>query len=903
MKRSSFLVLFIFALLFSALGTAEASVLKAEAVFGEPFGVCRIELPLSQTEKEIGKSYNNNYYYNYNDNYDAAFFEIINQTSVYESNKRALYPTWKINTEESNASGDKSILFLFQGQDELDVLLSKTGFETFQEKLKIKPVINEKLHEELIEEWWNTYIAKLTTLYRLDLYDPSAEIGIAAMMSRRLDLPLDYYRRMFNRYDNEFEDVFGFLLGTESIRLAMQTNTMLKIRDKDEIADEDLPEAASIPAMPVPQYNDSEVNVEPLAMRVPDECYYLRFGSFPDFLAAKDFLDRWGTVFRSVLSSRSVNYDVAKRIEKQLALYETILSRVFGDSVIEDVAIIGTDTFFREGAAIGILFQAKQNALLTRQLNSIRSDIKKNNPDVLESSETIDGHTVSLLSSPGNEVRSFYVTDGDFHLITTSKQIVQDFLATGKESKESLGSLKEFRYARSQINSSEKGIFIYLSDPFFRNLVSPAYRVEMTRRSQSVSEIQMLSLARLAAIQEGVASPSIESLIEKGFLPKGFGTRHDKTQPILDKDGAVTDSIRGAIGSFLPIPDVTIDKITSSEAEAYQYFANAYSGMWTNMDPVYGLLINERESEGEKIELKLSISPYARSRYGDFDGWLGAPSYNRISINSEDIINMEVQLSSRILDELLPLSLRIFGGLFDMDIPWEIKHGETNPSLMNLFGFSDAERYLRFYVGTVIPPIPLFDELYLRPFFGSMPKPNADGYSKTKAWYIDFWIRRFKSFFVLSNERGILESVTPNMHIEETDNPSQISLNLGDLSATRVGKLLRAESYANHRRTSAGNALLLHAYQQQLQPNSLNEALLAVQNHDLLCPLGGTYVSADIEQPDRFKSTAWTEETLYQTNQLPDTYRQTVIDELKSMRVEFSIDPDTLKTRLEIQTK
>ena len=892
--------------LFLALIPAKAFALQAEAVFGEPFGVCRIELPLSQAEREM---VNQGLYYDIS---YASFFETIHQASVYESNKRALYPAWSL-----SGNYQKTLLFLFHGQDELNVLLSKTGIETLRETIKIKPVKNEMRRKALLEEWWDDYLKKLEYLHRLDFYDPSIELGIASMIGRRLDLPLEKLTYMVRNYNNEFERTFGLLLGTESIRLAMQTNTMLETKDKSEPANQDLPAAASPPVMPIPDFNDRKVKVEPLAMRIPQECFYLRFGSFSTFLNARDFLDRWGTIFRSTLSSRSADYNMAKRVECQLALRETVLSRYFGSSVIKDVAIIGTDTFMREGAAIGILFQARQNTLLKNRLNSLRSDILAENPSVKESSVTINGRTVSLLSSPDNTVRSFYVQDGDFHLVTTSRWIVQAFLATAETSAQSLGSLQEFRYARSHISSSENGIFIYLSDPFFRNLVGPAYRVEMTRRAQSIAEIQMLSLARLAALQEGLASPSIQSLIEKGFLPKGFGMRPDESRPTLEKDGAAADSKRGALGSFLPVPDITIDKITSSEAEAYEDFSRAYSGIWTNMDPVFGLLNIEKKSGGERLELRLNISPYAKSRYGGLDSFLGKPASDRIAIVPGDLVSLEVQLAIRLVWKLVENdddadniakmagdpSLRIFGGLREMDIPWSIQHGVTvRPnSLQRILSF------LRLYAGITIPKN--FNEKYLD-ILEPVTEPDAKGYAKLKD-DIEFgddpenkiWSRRFDQYYTLGTGRSVLETVTPKIRIEKTKHPSQAALNLGNLSKSRLGNFLRAEAYVRDRRISAGNALLLHAYQQQLQPHDLNGALKAVQNQSLVCPLGGTFVTANQEQPDRFKSTAWNEETLYQTNRLPNTYRQVLIDEIETMRLEFSIDPDTLKTRLEIQTK
>ena len=927
MKHHFFLIVNFLFFLVLTLIPHNAFALQAEAVLGEPFGVCRIELPLSPTEQElIKKDHDRDVAY-------APLFEILYQASVYESSKRALYPTWSMNTAEDEGYHRKAMLFLFNSPDELNIILSRTGFETLREEIKITPVQNKERHKELVEEWWDAHLMKLEHLHVLDLYDPTVELGIASMMGRRLGLPLNNLTSIVKKHNSKFDRAFGILLGTESIRLAMQTNTMLRTEDRNEPADQNLPKPASIPPMPIPPFDATKVKIEPLAMRVPQECFYLRFGSFSSFLDARNFLDDWGMIFRSILSSRSVDYDIAKRLEHQLALKETVLSRYFGGAVIKDTAIIGTDTFLREGASIGILFQASKSGLLKKQLESIRVDIMAENPSIQESSVNIDGRAVSLLSSPGNAVRSFYVQDGDFHLITTSKWMVEAFLATVKTPEHSLGNLEEFRYARSQINPSAKGIFIYMSDPFFRNLVGPAYRVEMTRRAHSIAEINMLSLSRLAALQEGIASPSIPSMVEKGFLPQGFGMRHDGSQPTAGEDGTAMDSKRGAVGSFLPIPDITIDKITLTEAEAYEDFAEAYSGIWTNMDPVFGLLNINKKPTGNTLELKLSISPYAKSRYGGLDGFLGEPAPDRIATVTGDLAFLEVQLHKNLLSKFdLDMdddndndgkakigatakkqapkspSLRLFGGLRDVNIPWSIQNGTTT------VGPNDwkeiAISFMRFYVGMTMPSN--FKEKHLE-ILKPVTKPDTKGYAKLAenmgfnregSSESELWSRRFSSFYLLGTGRPLLEAVSPKIRIEKASYPSQIALTLGDINKSRVGNLLRAQAYVKDRRTSAGNALLLHAYQQQLQPQDLNAALKAVQNQVLTCPLGGNFIPADQKnQPDRWKSTAWSEETLYQVNQLPKTYRQTILDEMTSMRLEFSIDPDTLKSRLEIKTK
>ena len=97
-------------------------------------------------------------------------------------------------------------------------------------------------------------------------------------------------------------------------------------------------------------------------MRVPAECFYVRFGSFANFLWLQDTLAKWGGDAQNLIALRGLDRGMSRHIEKELVLKQTVLSRMLGDTVIADVAIIGTDTFFREGACYGILFHATQQS-------------------------------------------------------------------------------------------------------------------------------------------------------------------------------------------------------------------------------------------------------------------------------------------------------------------------------------------------------------------------------------------------------------------------------------------------------------------------------------------------------------------------------------------------------------
>ena len=103
--------------------------------------------------------------------------------------------------------------------------------------------------------------------------------------------------------------------------------------------------------------------------------------------------------------------------------------------MISDIAIIGSDTFLKEGAGIGVVFHARVNELLEQNLNMQRQLRADSDPEVTLTDVTFEGEsgTYSLLSTPDNRVRSFYVRSGDFHLVTTSRTIARRFLRRAAE--------------------------------------------------------------------------------------------------------------------------------------------------------------------------------------------------------------------------------------------------------------------------------------------------------------------------------------------------------------------------------------------------------------------------------------------------------------------------------------
>ncbi len=718
-----------------------------------------------------------------------------------------------------------TIYFLFKGDGPLKLTLHARR----PYKMAIRPRADALAHGQMLDAWWRQYTASSGLLQSAHDYPPMVDNFLATMLACRLNLELPE-RKQTESWQDELAEQIGLTLVTESVRLAMQQDRLLGLNHLDQQADRPLPEPIRPPALNLPNLPD-EVPVEPIAMRVPAECLYIRFGNFSNFLWFQDTLAEWGGDAQNLIESRGLNLETSKRIEEQLVVKQTELSRILGPMIVADVAIIGTDLYMREGAAFGLLFHANNSTALTADL--LRQRIERLRAGgVTEQKVTIAGKKVSYLSSADGTVRSYYAIDGAYQLVTTSKTLVRRFLETGAGTG-SLGTLDEFYAARSVMPLAENyTAFVYLSDAFFKNMVGPHYRVETARRLQAAADIDLVQLARLAATAEGLPADTIEQLSGNGILPRNFLHRPDGSRTVLEKDGEVYDSLRGRRGTFLPIPDVEVEQVTAAEESAYGKFAEFYAERFGRIDPtMVGIKRHALKNNRERVEIDARISP-ADGRLYDFLATVaGEPDRMQLAPVPGDIAAMELLMEHQ----------RMFAALRDFGPPPELVNGQRS-----LLG--SLPDVLVGYIGATgqMPLLGLIENLLVR-----TPDPRYSG--PPRAGLLS---RRWQQFTVYSLHPEVLEFVVPRLKFEQAERPAQLRLHVGDPSRARITPLLNSWSYWRTCQTSLGNLRLMHALGQQLHVPAEDcketaELLLAAK---LICPLGGRYVYH--KTPGRWTSTA-----------------------------------------------
>ncbi|MHC4405449.1 MAG: outer membrane protein assembly factor BamB family protein, partial [Planctomycetota bacterium] len=469
----------------------EETAVEVEAFVGEPFGVARMAVEIPEGQRPPW--------------YPDQLIRIE------QPQGRALYPTFNVQYATGEDGSRRRVNrfechFLFRGDAPFEIsLLADKPYSA-----SVVPKADSRGRSTLRAVWWSRYdrprrifsndsgrsevvngylremLSRRLGLSHVPKRSPSAPAVLAfwrvaeslvrpwiPVSSRRPSPPPqgNTLRRSMagGSLVFDFDRFLGLLFGTESIRVALEADKRLTEAGGSEPASQPLPQPVVLQAVRIPYHHAA--HTEAIAGHVPEDCFYLRCRTLADYLWLRNLVVDWGGSYDDLIFTRAMDHQVRPRIERQLAFSPYAEVREQLDGLISDMAIIGTDVFFCDGAALGVLFEAKDNDALEKLIRRQREKAWGKRPEAIEREIVFGKHKARLLSTPDNTVRSFYAIHRNYHLLTTSSYIARRFFEAG-EGRRSLGALREFRYARSVMPAARNdAVFINLSDPFFRFLV------------------------------------------------------------------------------------------------------------------------------------------------------------------------------------------------------------------------------------------------------------------------------------------------------------------------------------------------------------------------------------------------------------------------------------------------
>ena len=891
-------------------GASFARAAEGQAWLGEPFGVGHLVLPLpagsSSTVQTRG-------------------------VPIQEKAGRIFYPAFRtsgggellsglLGVRVTLTGGQLDIWFLFRGQGPLELTLATLG----PEQMVIVPEATDApTHLNALRMWQRQFVASLREAADSDPALQSLEGYLSSMLATRLHLPTPTPTAMTAAADElPWQHTLDLLLGRSRLRQrvlltrlqggatpeqsatlplpanlrwprpAVNAERLPETRPSDGLGDKppaekpagEKPPAAKPPAAKPPAVADAtagelrpgaaaaaEVPIEPLARHVPAECFYLRFGNFPNYLWFSDLSEEHGGNLAQMVTLEARVANLPKRVETQIALKKSSLAEVLGPHVISDVALIGRDLYLEDGAAVGMLFEASNSLLLTADIQQQRLaalEAERENGATLEKI-SIAGQTVSFLSTPDNRLRSFYAVDGAYHLVCTSRAMVERFFAAGA-GEQSLANSPTFQQLRRErpIRVPDT-LLAYLSPEFFEQLCSPQYQIEARRRLDAVVDLELAELARLAARGEGQPSESLEQLIAGGFLPEGFGRRADGSGPIFTATGSL-DSLRGGRGYLTPIPDVMIEGVTAIEAQRYAELTAFQQQSWTSMDPVMIAVRRQANAEGgpERLEIDAQVAPLVEEKYGDWLTSLGPATNARIAMAADHLVSLQLSLrGGKVAPDLPPHQL--FVGLEDTAIRFQ---GEPR----NLLQSIQLLRSLPGYLGSW-PALGILDWLPLR----GPRRELGNGFSRLP---LGVYRWQGRDFSLLSFDPAVLTRAADVVRPEASDRAAQARVHVGDLTQAQLGGWVSRFEHSRAYRASLANVRFMHALVNQFHvpPATALQTAENLLHARVVCTLGGEYVyDASEERLGSWRSTAWDAE------QVPEAYRAPVLDWFRGLDAEL----------------
>ncbi len=746
----------------------------------------------------------------------------------------------------------RRVFFLVRGNAPVRVQLGDASGPIGQYEIQLTN--DAAARQKLMNEWWSSYTAAAHRQAEAAKYPTVVESYLVAMLSGRTGMPLPDWFTSTDDEDDALVDTLKLIGGAQGV-----SDSMFRRAAAGHIHNEQ----ANLPLPAAPNWapmfeadNLDDVAVEPLAKAVPPECFYIRYGSFANYMWFRDLSQDYGGDISRMVTLNGIADDSAGRIERQLNLKTTELSRMLGGTVIEDQALIGRDLFMSDGASMGVAIQAKNVFLLRTSLTADRTKRAASDESITLKDITIAGKPVSFLSSPDNRVRSYMAEHGSVILVTNSKTIVERFFAVA-EGAPSLADTASFRLSRQLMPlERQDSIFVYLSPAMLRGLVSPEYLIELRRRLVAKSDITLVHLARLAAAAEGNRETGIDQLAGLGFLPDGFGRRADGSGVISVDDTEVIDTMRGVRGTFLPIADAKITSVTQEESSWYQRVAAHYSNEFRTIDPIM-IGVQREEIEGtenvERVTIHAEIAPWEPEKYGSLAKQLGPPTNVALKFAPDDIIAVQAHVAS---DQLGPPT-HLFAAVKDSVPP----RPEDFDGILNIYR---SLQEIPGYLGAWPQPGAL-DRLPLGLGRGTPVGPNMNRligglYRYTAGGYS-----------ILSFQPDILQASIPHISAINVEDKAQVRLHVGNFYGSRIEGWVNGQLYKLTSEGSGAGANYMGMLTRQLKvaPEDVHAAATRILGTPIQCTLGGQYEYSP--STHQWVSTAWTASASSQGAQLTET--------------------------------
>jgi hypothetical protein len=409
-------------------------------------------------------------------------------------------------------------------------------------------------------------------------------------------------RRFGNIMTSDLSGTFSIVSGGRAISENLQLDRVLPRSKPDQPASIDL---ASIEGITVREYDwsqyiskEEEIETDLLANFIPSDQHAVFFRSFSSMLDIFDHADIEGTPLLRAADPRSEDARTRERYQRQLCLPLGRLERLFGAELIGQVAITGSDTYFRTGTDVAVLFASSDPDALKTLLSARMALAKQTNAQA----ESVKGQLLGVeyqgVRTPDRSICAYLVNHLGIVIVSNSTIQLERVLSVMLGQSPALGNLSEYRYFRKRypLNNQQESALVMISDAAIRRWCGPQWRIAASRRVRAaaiMSEIQAVEMERIVS-----QNAEVRKVPADWWVPgaEEFTVNHQ----------GVASSIYGTLEFQTPISELDISRVTEEERDFYVRWRNGYQSNWSNyFDPIAVSL----EASDRRLALDMTVMP------------------------------------------------------------------------------------------------------------------------------------------------------------------------------------------------------------------------------------------------------------------------------------------------------
>ena len=360
-----------------------------------------------------------------------------------------------------------------------------------------------------------------------------------------------------------------------------------------------------------------------LSKLVPADQYFLHFHSMNAAGELFDLSDKWGGSLLEIFTIQALDNRMIEKFEDQLCVRRGVLTKLFADGVIEELALTGSDPYVLEGTDLTLLLRLKQPEIFDQVAAGWLADIKKKYPGVIERESSFSNHRVFSRYTEDRVVSSFVTRHENVAVFSTSPAGIKKIIGVAAGKVPRLFDSLDYRYVTTILPPSDdrQAGYLFASEAFIRKLISPASKISEKRRVECFNNLVMLNNASMFyRLEHGKSPPTLSELGQHRFAdldrircPQGGAYSFDV------RNDTCTCSAHNRIKYLNPNAELTVLKVTREERDAYARYRARYEEVWRTMfDP-----IAIRITVGSTVKLETCVLPFANGGlYRELQSWV-----------------------------------------------------------------------------------------------------------------------------------------------------------------------------------------------------------------------------------------------------------------------------------------